>query len=275
MGDTILHRFLLLVAPLLLAACGNRPSNVLDEDKMVNLMVDMELAEAYNNAQSSYTKNEDMLTLGQRVLAAHGVKPETLDTTLAWYGRNLDEYSALFEKVDKEIMRRRAIYTRVPEEQLETQNNNLWPYSQHLLVNPISGYDGVWFDLESPEINGGDMVRLKFATASPADMNGVIGVEYTDGSGEATNTNLRSNSSFEMHVQSDTGKMVKRIYGRLSFPNEGNYPVFIDSITVTREPFDSVEYRQRKRSQSRFSPMITADTTSSSEGRKSIRRPVF
>ena len=72
----------------LFASCS-RPSNVLSEKKMVDLLVDMELSEAYVNTQGGISTSEDRVNMGKRVLEIHKVSEETLDTTLAWYGRNL------------------------------------------------------------------------------------------------------------------------------------------------------------------------------------------
>lgn len=259
---------------LICLSCGKRPGNVLNEDEMIDLMVDMELAEAYSSTQSSFNKNEDRLEMGQRVLAAHGVSGETLDTTLAWYGKNLDEYSALFEKIDEEINRRRAIYMDNPEAQ-EKSKLTLWPYSEHLVLTKQSGFKDFTFDVESPQIEKGELIRFKFAIASASDLNGILGFEYTDGTGEAMSSNHKSNKQFEIELQSDTGKSIKRIYGIISFPNERDYPVYIDSLAIIREPFDSIQYHQKKRSQKKYGviqprkkPVVKPDTISLTEDRK-------
>lgn len=259
--------FIFISLLFLLMACSKRPGNVLDEDEMIDLMVDMELAESYSSNQSSFTKNEDRLELGQRVLASHGVSAETLDTTLAWYGRNLDEYSALFEKIDQEINRRRDIYMENPEAE-EKGKFTLWPYPEHLVLSKQSGYKDFTFSLESPEIEKGEMIRFKFATASASDLNGILGFEYADGTGEAINANKKGIKQFEMELQSDTGKSIKRLYGIVSFPNEKAYPVYIDSLTLIREPYDSIQYHQKRRSQKKYGviqprkkPIVQKDTS--------------
>ena len=88
--------------------CDRRPKEVLSERKWSAFMADMQLAEAcLNSSAVSVHSRDGRLELGRSVLAAHGVTQEQLDTTLAWYGRNIDNYSELFEKVDKEIVARR------------------------------------------------------------------------------------------------------------------------------------------------------------------------
>lgn len=245
------YLLIFLGAYFLCISCGNRPSNVLGEDEMVSLMVDMELAESYTATQASFSKNEERLEMGQRVLSAHGVTPETLDTTLAWYGRNLDEYSALFEKIDKEINRRRDIYMDNPE---AAQKNRftLWPYPQHLVLSKLSGFKDFTFSFETPEMEKGELIRFQFSSASSTDINGILGFEYIDGSGEAMSSNVKGNKKFEIDLQSDTAKIIKRIYGIVSFPNERDYPIYLDSLTIVREPFDSLQYHQKKRSQKKF-----------------------
>lgn len=242
----ILEFLFLCCVSITFFSCGGRPSNVLDEDEMVDLMVDMELAEAYVAQQSS--PNPDYrVEIGQRVLAAHGVSEETLDTTLAWYGRNIDDYTSLFEKIDREIEIRRLKYTDQTVEKFDV--NNLWSYSTHIVISPLSGSDVFTFSLDNPEIEKGEIVKFSFYMANPTNVKGSIGVDYSDGSGETLQTNFSGKNKLEMLFQSDTVKQIARLYGAMLFKDRNSFPLYIDSISISLHPIDSTEYRQKKRSQ--------------------------
>lgn len=240
----------LLVLGLLIAgACSKRPSNVLSEDKMVKLMVDMEIAESYASQQSS--SNDYRIELGRQVLAKHGVSEETLDTTLAWYGRNMDEYSALFEKIDKEILKRKKKYSDNP---VETQSSlaNLWPYSTHQIISPLANSEVMNFSISNPNIPKGNIVELSFLMANGSNVKGTIGVEYTDGTGEAVVNNNSGKNKFLIDIQSDTAKTVSRLYGFVQFKEKDRHPIFIDSLAITLLPIDSATYSQKKRNQKQY-----------------------
>lgn len=214
-------------------------------------MVDMEIAEAYSNNQPGGRTQEAKIELGRRVLAAHDVTPEELDTTLAWYGRNLDEYSALFEKIDKEILKRKRKYIE-PDVLMTNDANNLWPYSRHLVLSPLSGYDALVFSLPEPPVDRGERLKFSFTLPNIKGMRGLLGVEYEDGTSESSSSVFNSKSKIEMELQTDTGKTVSRLYGVMTLKEKADHPVFIDSLLIAKIPFDSLEYRQKKRTQKSY-----------------------
>ena len=236
---------------IVFSGCSERrPPNVLDEDKMVSLMVDMQLAEAYAT-QFSSSRNDIKMELGKRVLAKHGVSEETLDTTLAWYGRNLDEYTELFEKIDKEILNKRRQFSETSVE-YSAQENNLWPYPRHLVVSPLSANDGVIFSIENPGVQKGEVVRMTFALPNAASGKGTLGVEYEDGTGETILNSFNAKKRYEIELQSDTAKKIARLYGFTIFKERNTFPIYIDSVALTVHPIDSTEYRQKRRSQKKY-----------------------
>lgn len=235
------------------SACGNRPSNVLKEKEMVSLMVDMELAEAYSNTQN-HIQNSEKTEMGKRVMELHGVSEETLDTTLAWYGRNMDEYSQLFEKVDKELEKRRKKYTELPGELLK-EGDDLWIFSPHLTISPLSGEDALNFSIPNPEIEKGEILHLSFFLPNSTNIKGTFGVEYKDGSGEASVSNSNNKHNIKIELQTDTAKEVSRIFGSMHVKDLKALPLYIDSISLKAEPFDSTSYRTKKRLQKSFFPL--------------------
>lgn len=239
--------FCLLV---IVSSCGDRPSNVLSEDKMVSLMVDMELAEAYQNTTHT-ASGQERIDIGKRVLKMHGVSEETLDTTLAWYGRNIDEYSELFKKVDKEIIKRQKKYTEIPGQQIQV-SDNLWQFGEHLIISPLSGQDAFSFSLNHPEIEKGDLLEISFALPNALALNGTLGVEYTDGSGDAVVSNFSSKKSILLSLQTDSSRSVSKIFGSMHFKDINANPVYIDSLKIIAEPIDTANYKTKRRNLKSF-----------------------
>lgn len=240
----------------LLLSCGNRPKEVLSEKEMIDLMADMQIAEAYASSNNS-RDNDKRLEMGKAVLAKHGVTQEQLDTTLAWYGRNLDEYSALFEKVDKQILKRRKKYTNQgAETETDESKDNLWPYGRHIMISESSNSNGLVISLPGGSLEKGDRLTLSMHIANSAPMRGVLGVEYLDGTSEAyIASQSNSKTKYEISLQTDTSKTVKRIYGTLTPRESKALPVFLDSIKMLRIPYDSLEYRN-KRTQKQYGKVV-------------------
>lgn len=238
-----------------LISCSDRPKNILSEKEMVSLMADMELVEAFSQQDASANRRENRIELGERVLLNHGISEETLDTTLAWYGRNLDEYTALFEKIDEEIERRKKKFIDNTLE-LNINQSNLWPYSPHLVMSPMNPNDFLRFSIDNPEISLGDVVTFSLAISSPASGKGLIGLEYADGSGESILNTFSNKNRFSMEVQSDTAKTISRLYGVLSFKDRKSFPLYLDSLSIVTAPLDSLDYRRKKRAQKQYSVMV-------------------
>ena len=260
------NSFIWIFFLFLLASCSSRPRNVLPENKMVDLMADMELAEAYiNTARSS--SSQDRIDIGKSVLQAHGVSQETLDTTLAWYGRNMDEYTELFEKVDKKILQRRDKLTEESGIKIK-ESDNLWIYSPHLVVSPLSGRDNFVFSIPHPPIEKGDLLKLTFALPNATSIKSSFGVEYTDGSGEAAIAHMSSKRSVEFTFQTDTSRTVSRIFGIMNLKEMKDNPIYVDSLKILAEPFDSLSYLSKRRSQKSFGGNFLNHEESSSRDSK-------
>lgn len=247
---------ILILFSLLLFACGDRPSYVLDEDEMVNLIVDMEIAESYSNMQTGGNRsNKQKVELGRRVLAAHGITPDKLDTSLAWYGRNLDEYSKLFEKVDKELQKRKDLYVENDYEK-ESDLDNLWPFNQHLIISPLSGHESLIISLLDPPVQSGERLNLSFSLPNRSSMKGLWGVDYSDGTSEAITSTFNNKAKVESSLLTDTAKTVSRIFGVFTVKDKKELPVYIDSLKITTMPFDTLEYRRKKRTQKTYGVML-------------------
>lgn len=243
-----------LIISLLMAvmvSCSDRPSYVLSEDKMVDLMADMELTEAYSNLQGNNSREK--LDFGKSILKAHGVSEETLDSTLSWYGRNMDEYSELFEKVDKEIKKREKKYLDSYDEKNES-TENLWVLGDHLILSSLSGMNSFSFTIDNPDLKEGDILEFTFALANAASLKGTLAVEYTDGYGEGVVSNISSKKNIKISLTTDTAKKVERIFGTINLKDTKSLPLYIDSLKLIVEPFDSISYRTSKRTQKRFGP---------------------
>lgn len=238
--------YLLLVC-VSLAGCSKRPKEILSEKQLVRLMADMELAESYSNiADVRSHDSEYRLELGKSVLAAHGITQEQLDTTLSWYGRNLDDYSELYAKVDKEILERKKKLLKMTDEEIQMEESDiLWKYGKNGLLSDLGTSDGWILSVTEPELQQGDRLLWSMHIDNPVQLNGVLGVEYADGTSEAVSSVFIGKNKLELDYQTDTAKVVKRIYGsiRLKDNGSGSLPIFADSINLVRLPFDSMEYR--------------------------------
>lgn len=235
---------LLLIVGVAFSSCSRRPGGVLSEKKMVELVADMQLAEAYTTTQPhAPDQRSARIDLGEGVLAVHGVSHEELDSTWGWYGKNLDDYSRLLLKVDKRLSeKKREILKPVAGMAQENETGMLWPFSHNGQVSPLGTTDGWILSLSNPEIQPGDRLIWKMHLNLMHSLTGVLGVEYTDGSSSAVTSGFNGRNNLELSLPTDTGKTVRRIYGSIRLKEEISCPLFADSISLRAMPFDSLEY---------------------------------
>jgi hypothetical protein len=86
---------------ILLPACSSRPSYVLSDKKMENLLFDLYIAETEIKENASVFLNDSLQKrqLLHSVFEKHRVSEQTFDTSLVWYNANLDKYFKIIEKV--------------------------------------------------------------------------------------------------------------------------------------------------------------------------------
>ena len=240
-----LNIFLLLA--FVFSGCSKRPKGILSEEKMVAVMTDIQIAEAYERSgeANEYLYGKDRELLGRGVLMQHGVSIEEMDSTLAWYGRNMDEYSKLYKKIDAELNKRQLKYARSAG---ESENNrslaDLWPYGRHFVLDQRSVTDGFIVNIPVSDLAPGDKLTWKMVIDGASSRNLTLGVDYENGTSAV---NRISNKGFdkwvEMSLQTDSSLTVNRIFAIASFDNPERR-VLIDSIQLIHTPFNKEEYNK-------------------------------
>lgn len=238
----------LLIVALMTTGCSRRPKGILSEDKMVAVMADIQIAEAYDRSGDAYDylhgRNREIL--GQGILMQHGVTPEEMDSTLAWYGRNMDEYPKLYKKIDAELNKRQQKYARAAgESEKEGSSADLWPYGRHYVLTDRSLTDGLIVTIPSNELSPGDKLTWKMAVDGADSRTLTLGVDYTDGTSEIYRQVNRGNDRWvEISLQTDSLLEAGQIFAIADF--EFSRPkVFIDSVQINHFPFNREEFNRK------------------------------
>lgn len=231
---------------IVVSGCSKRPEGILSESKMVDIMTDMQIAEALNQSRYGYLgSSSGTQSLGEGILAAHHVERAEFDSTLNWYGHNLDEYEKLYSKVDRRLEERERTYSRSAKKDKdakEAENSDLWPYARHFMFTPDSESESLSFSLPVSDFKPGQQVEWKMRVPSGESMTALLGVEYEDDTASYTiSTHSDQKKPMIITCFTDTGRVVTRIYGLLR-PSEGPIIARIDSVTLKSLPLDSNSY---------------------------------
>ena len=228
-----------LLALLLAVGCRRAPSEVLSEDEMVSLLCDMLIAESYDQDPSvSRLPDSVRRRLGDAVLAAHDVDKVRFDSTLAWYGRNLDEYQALYAKVDKRLakmLKERDVNVNREDEE------NLWTNQRHYWLTAETGDRSIIFVRQAEDIPRGSLLEWSMSMAAAPNADVLFGAEYTDGTSTMLRRTFRGDRKPQLTLATDTGRRLKRIFTTIHVDMMAR-PVWIDSLRLVKNPYDSTRY---------------------------------
>lgn len=233
---------------LLAAGCSRRPKDIIEEDKMVAIMVDLQIAEAYDRSgdANQYLQGKNRELLGRGILMKHGVTVEEMDSTIAWYGRNMDEYAKLYKKIDIELNKRQQKYAKAAgESENSGPSSDLWPYGRHFVVDNRSLTDGIVVNIPVTELSPGDRITWKMTTDGATSRTLTIGVDYENGTSEISRvTNRGMDKWVETTLQTDSTLTVNRIFAIANF--EHMRPrVYVDSVYMIHLPFNREEYHKK------------------------------
>ncbi|MDE7116589.1 MAG: DUF4296 domain-containing protein [Muribaculaceae bacterium] len=241
----------ILAALMLLNSCDKRPKGVLSDDEMVRLIADIEVAEVYMQHHNSGYYNDSVRDSAvQWALERHGLTKADFDSTMTWYGRNIDEYRDLYGKVDEELASRQRAVTGM--EDTDIVSTDLWPYSRHMIVSANGSSDGLSFSLPPEDIQKGDRITWKMRLKGLSSGNILLGVDYDNGTSSYSYQSRNGTSKGEVMLQTDSALQVRRVYGYVRANDVSSLPIWIDSISLKRTPIDSTEY-YRIHSQRRYS----------------------
>lgn len=96
----LLHIPLLMLAIVLsLISCDKTPRGVMSVNAMADLIVDLQLANAYiDNHGTDFQTDSSKQVIRQSVFKKHGITQQDYDTSLVWYAHNMEDYIKAYDK---------------------------------------------------------------------------------------------------------------------------------------------------------------------------------
>ena len=209
-----------LLATTLLAACSKVPDGILSEKKMQGVLMDMLLAEAMVNVDYNTYKSDTMkLALYESVFRKHDITQAVYDSSLVWYGRNLDIYMEVYNRVLADLNKR---------------INNLGDVQAD--AAPVSNRDSVdiW-----PRRSGSSFVLGVRVWGLNNKMAYKPEVRLSADQGDTTltvNSKITKDGYHETILKTIPTKKVKRVFGYIRMDNMDTtyYKVYIDSLSLMK-----------------------------------------
>lgn len=242
----------IILCTFVFIGCSNTPDKVLSQEKMAQLLADIHIGESVVDVERTKFYNDSLRkTVKQSILVKHNVTQEELDSSFSWYGRNIEEYIAVYDRVI-EILEEdlTQIGSGVSEKVAVTQegdSTDIWEGIRHYAINPNSASQYITFSIaKNSHTQNGDYYtwRIKLINNS-SPINWGLAVDYADGSTEYIYATAANEGWNNLKLISDSTKSISKVYGYIyATPNELQQ-LYIDSISLTRMRVDHNIYRQR------------------------------
>ncbi len=247
--------WLILFIQVVVIGCDKRPDMILSEREMTALLVDIHRSEAYLTAGSAiFLSDSAKKVLRQSILKKHGVTQAEFDSSLNWYGRNIDEYVKLYANVEKQLdIKLKSAYKRAETSGEIASNDlddsqNLWHGTPISRISKNEDLHLISFQLRPNEdnITSGDRFNWQFRKANDrTEVSMFMAVDYENGTTSYITRSFAQNTpNCKMTLQTDSTMDIKRIYGYARFYPDKGEVIFIDSIRIEKLPLTSSNYSQ-------------------------------
>lgn len=230
---------LLSLAVVVFVSCDNTPENVLGKEDMASLMADVHMGEAlidYNYA--SFPTDSTKKVLKQSIFAAHGVDQATVDTSLVWYGKHIEDYIKVYERTIEIIKERQLDLALEASSQIAIAGDSvaIWHGPGHIVVSDRMPSRLVTFNFTPDSTwQNGDIFMLRYVPVQQnASITSRILVDYDNGTTGYVDDAVTQRGAMVQRIQVDSALTPLRVYGYMQMPAEKNSACEIDSISVVR-----------------------------------------
>lgn len=251
----LLYIIIVLVA---VCSCKRTPGYVIKTDEMSALLADMHIAEAVvENNYGDYPSDSSRMALKQAVLERHGVTLEQFDTSLVWYGHNIDKYLEVYDGTIALLKERQAAAgsASVLAMSIGGDSADVWPGSRYIVLSERLPSPMIGFDFKHDEnFEQGDVYtfRIKVLDKPGAKVKWMMAANYDEGGLDVLSLNIspQQNGWTEVTFPTDSTRMLDRIRGHFEVETDQDAKsgeIWVDSISLVRRRVTPEMYQQRFR----------------------------
>ena len=235
---------------LMMIACSRAPKGIIPERKMRLLLTDMHLADAMITSDPyTFQNDDDKNALYQSVFDKHRVTQAVYDSSLVWYGKNLDVYMQVYKMalidVNKKI---EEIGVIEPETvlSLNAELFDIWSTGKYYEFFPTSLSNCLVFNFVPEEdYSSGSIFVLGFQVMGlVAGMQSPVEVHFRAEQIDTTimmNNRITNDGFYELTLRTLAAHKVRRVYGYIRF-NEHAVPyhkIYLNDINLMKYLYGS------------------------------------
>lgn len=246
---------MMLVLGLLLGACSSTPDGIIPEEKMARLLADVHQAEGVVETERGYYSSDSMRrVLRKSVYERHGVTAEQVDSSMVWYGRNIekyiDVYSRVIEILDERLLEANTLSAREGGEMaqasmaVEGDSVDVWTTARQRRFYTLGANNYVTYRLNADNHwEPNDRFTLSFKALNPrSPVSVTLTAEYDNGSTEVVSRSVSQQGWSHISIDVEGEDLRSGIRGRhpralavaIGYTPDRDEQMYIDSISLVR-----------------------------------------
>ena len=242
----------ILMLICVVASCSRVPKNIISEKKMRTVLYDMQIAEALVE-----TKNESFGTSDSRqavydaVFAKHNITQVEYDSSLIWYGKNMDLYMNLYKLVLRDVNKSIELLGDIKPDPLSGDASakdsiDIWIYNRSFSFKPERGFNSLTFDIapKIPYSSGSSYVLGVTVWGISPNMKHNPKIHISAIQADtiiSVNKEITSDGYYEAVVKTVAAKQVIKVYGYITVNNtDASYHrIYLDDINLMKYNYGS------------------------------------
>jgi len=270
----------LLALALSLLSCDKTPHGVLSVDDMADLIVDLQIADAYIESHiGDYPNDSSKMVLKQSIFKKHGITLQDYDSSLVWYAHNMEDYTKAYDKALTTLNKRHEKIkndgnnmsgdepvgvqgmpthaatpggaqgkprhlNKMGSNNVQGDTTDMWQGKRRYMLTQGAQRGFITFDLP-PDAGKqrGDRYQLTYKlTRGGNEFKVSLNIDYADGGTSQISRGTNSDGWVNIDVQSDSARQVRRVYGYLSYNIKRGHTAYVDSVMLIRTHLNKNNY---------------------------------
>jgi len=219
---------------------------------MRTVLYDMQIAEAFVE-----TKNEDFATSDARqtvydaVFSKHNITQAEYDSSLIWYGKNMDLYMNIYKLVLRDVNKSIELLGDIKPDPLSgdasTKDSiDIWIYSRSYSFKPERVFNTLSFDIapKMPYSSGSSYVLGMSVWGIPSHLKQKPKIHISAIQSDtiiSVNKEITEDGYYEVVVKTEEFRQVIKVYGYITVNNaEASYHrIYLDDINLMKYNYGS------------------------------------
>jgi hypothetical protein len=234
------------------ASCNKVPKHIIQEKEMRAVLYDMQIAEAIVETNyESYKTSDERQRVYAAVFAKHHITQAEYDSSLVWYGENMDLYMRIYNLVLKDINVSIASMGDIKPSPLSGEVSardsiDIWIYNRSFIFETGRIFNTLTFDIEpqKPYSSGSSYVlTLSVWGVSPYLKHKPkisINAMHND-TIISVNKDITGDGYYETVIRTVATKQVKRVYGyvMMNDADASYHHIYLDDIRLMKYNYGS------------------------------------